>query len=157
MSQEFEKIVLEKLNTMDKKLDDHTGILKEHSGILKDHTEILKDHTEVLKDHTELLNEHTEQFKKVRKDIYQINNQLIKNVQKMEDLEEVVEYNTQAIKKFNEENSKKIDISLKAYEQLSAKVKINECMISNLKSKDFQKDIRISELEDQIKNISMTA
>lgn len=150
MSQEFEKIVLEKLNTMDKKLDDHTGLLKEHSGLLKEHTEVLKEHTE-------LLNEHTEQFKKVRKDIYQINNQLIKNAQKMEDIEEVVEYNTQAIKKFNEENSKKIDISLKAYEQLSAKVKINECMISNLKSKDFQKDIRITALEDKIKNISMTA
>lgn len=42
MSQGFEKIVLEKLNTIDKKLDEHT----------------------------EILNEHTEQFKEVRKEIY---------------------------------------------------------------------------------------
>ena len=146
MSQEFEKIVLEKLHSMDEKLDKHTEILNEH-------TEVLNEHTKVLNEHTELLNEHTEQFKKVRRDIYQINNQLIKSAQKMEDIEEVVEYNTQIIEKYNEENSKKIDISLKAYEQLGAKVKINECMISNLKSKDFQKDI----IEDQIKNISITA
>ena len=143
MSQEFEKIVLEKLHSMDEKLDKHT--------------EILNEHTEVLNEHTKVLKEHTEQIKKVRRDIYQINKQLIKSAQKMEDIEEVVEYNTQIIEKYNEENSKKIDISLKAYEQLCAKVKINECMISNLKSKDFQKDIRITALEDQIKNISITA
>ena len=52
---------------------------------------------------------------------------------------------------------KKLDISLKAYEQLNGKVKTNEFMISNLKSKDFQNDIRISTLEDKIKQLSMTA
>ena len=164
MSQEFEKIVLEKLNTMDKKLDEHTDILKahtetlnEHTRILNEHTETLNEHTVILNEHTEtlnentvILNEHTEQFEKVRKDIYQINNKIITSAQKMEDIEEVVEYNTQLIKKYNEENSKKIDISLKAYEQLNAKVKMNECMISNLKSKDFQNDIRITSLEDQV-------
>lgn len=61
----------------------------------------------------------------------------------MEGIEEVVEYNTQTIKKYNEENSKKVDISLKAYEQLNTKVKMNECMISNLKSKNFENEVRL--------------
>lgn len=141
MSQEFEKIVLEKLNTMDKKLDEHTEILNEHKGILNEHTEIL--------------NEHTEQFKKVRKDIYDMNNKIIKNTDEISALTEVVRYNTETIKKFNKDYGKKIDISLSAYEQLNDKVKTNEFMISNLKSKDFQNDIRISALEDIIKKNSI--
>ena len=141
MSQEFEKIVLEKLNTMDKKLDEHTEILNEHS--------------EILNEHTEILNEHTEQFKKVRKDIYDMNNKIIKNTDEISALAEVVRYNTETIKKFNKDYGKKIDISLSAYEQLNDKVKTNEFMISNLKSKDFQNDIRISALEDSIKKNSM--
>lgn len=141
MSQEFEKIVLEKLNTMDKKLDEHTEILNEHS--------------EILNEHTEILNEHTEQFKKVRKDIYDMNNKIIKNTDEISALAEVVRYNTETIKKFNKDYGKKIDISLSAYEQLNDKVKTNEFMISNLKSKEFQNDIRISALEDAIKKNSM--
>lgn len=141
MSQEFEKIVLEKLNTMDKKLDEHT--------------EILNEHTRTLNEHTEILNEHTEQFKKVRKDIYDINNKIIKNTDEISALTEVVRYNTETIKKINKDYGKKIDISLSAYEQLNDKVKTNEFMISNLKSKDFQNDIRISALEDIIKKNSM--
>ena len=141
MSQEFEKIVLEKLNTMDKKLDEHTEILNEHS--------------EILNEHTEILNEHTEQFKKVRKDIYDMNNKIIKNTDEISALAEVVRYNTETIKKFNKDYGKKIDISLSAYEQLNDKVKTNEFMISNLKSKEFQNDIRISALEDTIKKNSM--
>ena len=136
MSQEFEKIVLEKLNAMDKKLDEHT---------------------EILNAHTEMLNEHTEQFKKVRKDIYEINNKIIKSANEISDLTEVVEYNTKAIEKANKDYERKLDVSLKAYEQLNTKVKVNECMISNLKSKNFQNEIRINALEDQIKNISMIA
>ena len=66
-------------------------------------------------------------------------------------------YNTQTIKQYNEENVKKIDIGLKAYEQLNTKVKVNEIIISNLKSKNFQNEVRINALEDQIKNIFMTA
>ena len=141
MSQEFEKIVLEKLNTMDKKLDEHK--------------EILNEHTEILNEHKGILNEHTEQFKKVRKDIYDINNKIIKNIDEISDLTEVVRYNTETIKKFNKDYIKKIDISLSAYEQLNSRVKTNEFMISNLKSKDFQNDIRISALEDSIKKNSM--
>lgn len=136
MSQEFEKIVLEKLNTMDKKLDEHTGILNEH---------------------TDILNEHSDQFKGIHKDIYDINNKIIKNTDEISDLAEVVRYNTETIKKFNKDYGKKIGISLSAYEQLSGKVKTNEFMISNLKSKDFQNDIRISALEDKVEQISMTA
>lgn len=52
---------------------------------------------------------------------------------------------------------KKIDISLKAYEQLNNKVEIQNGAIDSLMSKDFQNDIRINALEDQIKNISLTA
>ena len=136
MSQEFEKIVLKKLNTMDKKLDEHTGILNEH---------------------TDILNEHSDQFKGIHKDIYDINNKIIKNTDEISDLAEVVRYNTETIKKFNKDYGKKIGISLSAYEQLSGKVKTNEFMISNLKSKDFQNDIRISALEDKVEQISMTA
>ena len=150
MSQEFEKVVLEKLNNIDKKLDEHTDILNEHTGILNEHTEVLNEHTGIL-------NEHTEQFKNVLKDIYEINNKLIKCVERMEDIEEVVKYNTQTIKEYNKQNTKKIDVLLKVYEQLNVKVKANDCLISNLKSKDFQNDIRISALEDQIKDISITA
>lgn len=157
MSQEFEKIVLEKLNTMDKKLDEHTEILNEHTGILNEHTEEFKKVNKVLDEHTVILNEHTEQFKKVRKDIYEINNKIIKSAEKMEEIEEVVKYNTKSIKKYNEENVKKIDVSLKAYEQLNGRVKTNEFMISNLKSKDFQNNIRITALEDAIKQNGITA
>lgn len=141
MSQEFEKIVLEKLNTMDKKLDEHKVILNEH--------------TEILNEHKGILNEHTEQFKKIRKDIYDINNKIIKNTDEISALTEVVRYNMETIKKFNKDYGKKIDISLSAYEQLNDKVKTNEFMISNLKSKEFQNDIRISALEDTIKKNSM--
>ena len=134
MSQEFEKIVLEKLENFEGRFDKIEKTLDEH---------------------TEILNEHTEQFKKVRKDIYDINNKIIKNIDEISDLTEVVRYNTETIKKFNKDYIKKIDISLSAYEQLNSRVKNNEFMISNLKSKDFQNDIRISALEDSIKKNSM--
>lgn len=134
MSQEFEKIVLEKLENFEGRFDKIEKTLDEH---------------------TEILNEHTEQFKKVRKDIYDINNKIIKNIDEISDLTEVVRYNTETIKKFNKDYIKKIDISLSAYEQLNSRVKTNEFMISNLKSKDFQNDIRISALEDSIKKNSM--
>ena len=134
MSQEFEKIVLEKLENFEGRFDKIEKTLDEH---------------------TEILNEHTEQFKKVRKDIYDINNKIIKNIDEISDLTEVVRYNTKTIKKFNKDYIKKIDISLSAYEQLNSRVKNNEFMISNLKSKDFQNDIRISALEDSIKKNSM--
>ena len=136
MSQEFEKIVLEKLDKIDATLNEHTGILSEH---------------------TKTLNEHTEQFKIVRKDIYEINNKIIKSLEKMEEIEEVVEFNTQYIKKYNEENVKKIDVTFKAYEQLNTRVRMNECMISNLKSKNFENDVRITALEDTIKQNGLTA
>lgn len=136
MSQEFEKVVLEKLNIMDKKLDAHTKVLGEH---------------------TKILDEHTQQFKKVRKDIYNINNNIIKSAGKIEEIEEVVEYNTQTIKKFNEENAKKIDVSLKAYEQLNSKVEMTKCLISVLKSKNFENEVRITALEDAIKQNGITA
>ena len=41
-----------------------------------------KEEVETL-EHTEVLNEHIEQFKNVRKDIYEINNKLIKCVERM--------------------------------------------------------------------------
>ena len=85
MSQEFEKTVLEKLKTMDEKLDKHT--------------EILNEHTKVLNEHTELLNEHTEQFEKVRKDIYEANNKIIKNGEYLKEMDLVIQYNTESIKK----------------------------------------------------------
>ena len=171
MSQEFEKKVLEKLDNFEGRFDRIENTLEKNSEILNDHTEefkkvnkVLDDHTEefkkvnkVLNDHTSILNEHTEQFKKVRKDIYDINNKIIKNSQYLKEIDLVLEYNTKSIKKYNEENARKIDLSLKAYEQLNTKVKVNECMISNLKSKNFQNEIRINALEDQIKNISMIA
>ena len=42
MSQEFEKIVLEKLNKIEGTLDQHTDILNEHTKTLDEHTEEFK-------------------------------------------------------------------------------------------------------------------
>ena len=86
-----------------------------------------------------------------------INNKIIKNTDEISDLTEVVRYNTETIKKINKDYDKKIDISLNAYEQLNGRVKTNEFMISNLKSKNFENDVRITALEDKIEKISMTA
>lgn len=157
MSQEFEKEVLKKLNSIDRKLDEHTEILNEHTETLKGHTEILNEHTETLKGHTEILNEHTVQFKKIGKDIYEINNKIIKGIENMKELEKVVEFNTKTIKKINEENGKKIDISLKAYQHLNGKVEMNKCLITVLESKNFENDVRITALEDTIKQKGITA
>jgi len=143
MSQEFEKKVLEKLDNFEGRFD----------KIEK----TLNDHTKILNGHTETLNDHTEQFKMIRKDIYEMNNKIIKGVEKMEEIEEVVEFNNQYIKKYHEENAKKIDISLKAYEQLNNKVEIQNGAIDSLMSKDFQNDIRISALEDTIKQKGLIA
>lgn len=129
MSQEFEKIVLEKLDRIETTLDEHKDILKQH----------------------------TEQFKQVRKDIYQINNKIIKNAEKMKDMEEVIIYNTQTIKEYNEKNAKEIDISLKAYKQLNDKVEIDRGAISNLMYEDFKKNFRITSLEEAIKGKGLTA
>lgn len=143
MSQEFEKIVLEKLDNFEGRFDKIENTLDEH--------------TKILNEHKEILNEHTEQFKMVRKDIYEINNKIIKSAEKMQEIEEVVEYNTKTIKKYNEENAKKIDVSLKAYEQLNSRVDMSKCLISVLKSKNFENDVRITALEDAIKQNSLTA
>lgn len=59
----------------------------------------LYEHTEEFKKVNKVLDEHTEQLKMVRKDIYQINNKIIKSAEKMEEIEDVVKYNTQTIKK----------------------------------------------------------
>ena len=157
MSQEFEKKVLEKLDNFQGRFDKIEKILDEHTEEFKKVNKVLNEHTNILNEHTEILNEHTEQFKKVRKDIYDVNNKIIKIREYLKETDLVVQYNTQTIEKYNEQNAKKIDIALKAYEQLNTKVKVNECMISNLKSKNFQNEVRINSLEDQIKNISMIA
>ena len=150
MSQEFEKIVLEKLSAIDQKLDEHTEEFKKVNKVLDEHTEEFKKVNKVLDD-------HTKQFKMVRKDIYEMNNKIIKSLEKMEEIEDVVEFNTQYIKRYHEESAKKIDISLKAYEQLNTRVRMNECTISNLKSKNFENDVRITALEDAIKQNGLIA
>lgn len=108
MSQEFEKKVLEKLDNFEGRFDRIEKTLEEHTGILNGHTEEFKKVNKILDGHTKILNNHTEQLKIVRKDIYKINNNLIKTAQKMEEIEYVVEYNTQTIKKFKEDSSKKL-------------------------------------------------
>lgn len=137
MSQEFEKTVLEKLNNFEGRFDRIEKTLYEH--------------TEILNDHTKTLNEHTEQFQKVRKDIYETNNKVIKNGIKMDEMELVIEYNTETIKKFNQENRKRIDIALKACEKLKGDFEFNKCSVMAFKSKNFENEIRISALEDAIK------
>ena len=143
MSQEFEKKVLEKLDNFEGRFDKIEKTLDEHTGLLNEHTKILND--------------HTEQFKMVCKDIYEIKNRLIKGEEYMKEIEEVVEFNKQYIKKYHEENSKKIDVSLKAYEQLNSKVGMNKCLIDTLKSKNFENDVRITALEDAIKQKGLIA
>lgn len=69
----------------------------------------------------------------------------------------VIEYNTKYIKKCNEENNKRIDLSFKSYEQLNSKIDMSKCVISALRSKNFENEVRINELEDQIKNMLITA
>ena len=164
MSKEFEKKVLEKLDNfegrvdkIEKTLNEHTNILNEHTNTLNEHTNILNEHTNTLNEHTNILNEHTEQFKKVRKDIYDVNNKIIKNGEYLKEMDLVIEYNTKYIKKYHEENTRKINLSLKAYEQLNSKVDMSKCVISALKSKNFENEVRINELEDQIKNMLITA
>ena len=127
MSQEFEKKVLEKLDNfegrfdkIEKTLDDHTEefkkvnkVLGEHTEILNEHTKTLNEHTEILNEHTNILNEHTEQFKRVRKDIYDAKNKIIKNGEYLKEIDLVVEYNTKSIKKYSEEDAKKLIYHLK--------------------------------------------
>lgn len=136
MSQEFERIVLEKLNNIEGTLNEHTDILNEH---------------------TKTLNEHTEQFKEVRKDIYHANNKIIKIGSILEEMDLVIEYNTETIKNYKKENTKKIDLLLKAYEQQDSKLNINKHLISAIKSNNFQNEFRISALEDKIKSITNIA
>ena len=150
MSKEFEKKVLEKLDNFEGRFDKIEKTLNEH-------TNILNEHTNTLNEHTNILNEHTEQFKKVRKDIYDVNNKIIKNGEYLKEMDLVIEYNTKYIKKYHEENTRKINLSLKAYEQLNSKVDMSKCVISALKSKNFENEVRINELEDQIKNMLITA
>lgn len=150
MSQEFERIVLEKLNNIE-------GTLNEHTGILNEHTEVLNEHTDILNEHTKTLNEHTEQFKKVRKDIYDANNKIIKIGTYLKEMDLVIEYNTESIKKYNKENAKRIDLSLKAYEQLDSKLNMSKHLINAIKSNNYENELRISALEDQIKSISNIA
>lgn len=63
MSQEFEKIVLEKLNKMDEKLDEHTKILNEHSELLNEHTKVLKEHSKKIAKNSEEIADLTELVK----------------------------------------------------------------------------------------------
>ena len=157
MPQEFEKKVLEKLDNFEGRFDRIEKTLDEHTEILNEHTDEFKKVNKILDEHTEILNEHTEQFEKVRKDIYELNNKVIKNGGYLKEMDLVIEYNTETIKKYNQENTKKIDLSLKAYEQLNSKVDMSKCLISVLKSKNFENEIRINDLEDKMKKISMTA
>jgi len=164
MSKEFEKILLEKLDRIDSTLNEHTGILNEHTktlnehtGILNEHTKTLNEHTGILNEHTKTLNEHTEQFKMVRKDIYEINNKIIKSLEKMEEIEDVVEFNTQTIKKYHEESAIKFDVTFKACEQLNSKVDMTKCLVNVLKSKNYENEVRITALEDTIKQNGITA
>lgn len=143
MSQEFERIVLEKLNNIE--------------GTLNEHTDILNEHTKTLSEHKDILNEHTEQFKKVREDIYHANNKIIKIESILEEMDLVIEYNTETIKNYKKENTKKVDLLLKAYEQQDSKLNMNKHLISAIKSNNFQNELRISTLEDQIKNITNIA
>lgn len=128
MSQEFEKIVLEKLNKMDEKLDEHTKILNEHSELLNEHTKVLKEHSK----------------------------KIAKNSEEIADLTELVKIHHNTILKFDYDFRKKIDTLFDAYEVVNTKVETNSEMIKDLKANYFKHGIRISSLEDVIKKNSAT-
>lgn len=119
MSQEFEKIVLEKLNKIEGTLDQHTDILNEHTKTLKDHTEefkrvnkVLDEHTEEFKKVNKVLDEHTKLIKENTIAI-ENNTKLIKNnSREIEGLTEVVTAHTSSIVQIN----KKLDSVLDTVE-----------------------------------------
>lgn len=58
MSQDFEKIVLKKLDKMDTKLDEHTNILNQHGQILSEHSKQIKCNTREIDGLAEVLMAH---------------------------------------------------------------------------------------------------
>lgn len=143
MSQEFEQVVLAKLDKINMKLDEHTVILNEH--------------TEEFKKVNKTLDEHTENLKRLNKEEYHINNNIIKIKENIKDIGEVFEFNKDSFNKFKKRNQKDIDTLFSSLNRIDSRLDIKDTVIESLRVKNFKLENRMSDLEDEVKHIKRLA
>ncbi len=156
MSEKFEAEVLKmfgkidsRLDNIENTLDEHTEEFKKVNKVLDEHTEILNEHTKKLDEHTEILNEHTKKLDEHSKLIR-------KNAEEIEGLTEVVQSHTNTLTKFEYEFGKKIDVLYDTFQYLDREYLANKISSDNYKKKYFDHEVRISALEDLLKEKSKT-
>lgn len=150
MSQEFEKIVLEKLDNfegrfdkIEKTLDEHTEKFKEIDKKLDEHSEKIDRNTKEIEGLTEVVMSHTDAIQKLDKKVDNLIDTVEVNKNILIKLEYDVNLKFNTLMDFfakNEEEHKRIDDTLLHYN-----------------SKLLSHDIKISALENEIKKDSMLA
>ena len=124
MSEKFEAEVLKMFGKIDSRLGNIENTLDEH-------TEILNEHSEKLDEHSKLIRKNTEEIK---------------------GLTEVVQSHTNTLIKFDHDFNQKIDVLFDTFEYLDHEYLANKVATDNYKRKSFQQEVRISALENLLKN-----
>ena len=135
MSQEFEKIVLEKLDKMDAKLDEHTNILNEHTKTLNGHFKQIQHNTREIEGLTEVLIAHNGAIESINKKI----DGLVDSVKVHQNLFTTLEYDLNLkfnalmdFFKMNEKNHEEYEEIIAQYNSKLLNHEIRICDLENL-------------------------
>lgn len=139
MSQEFEKIVLEKLNKIE--------------GTLDQHTDILSDHTKILKEHTGILNEHTEEIKSLREITTSNKASLVNLERKVNDISNTTRLYGNMLIEHEYDLNLKFDTLMDAFSLNKQKHVEYDDLFLHYNEKTIDHDIRLFKLENSIKQI----
>jgi chromosome segregation ATPase len=157
MSQEFEKIVLEKLNTMDKKLDEHTEEFKRVNKVLDEHTKLIKENTIAIENNTKLIKSNSREIEGLTEVVDSHTKSIAQVNKKIDSVLDMLEVHKNLFIKFEYDFDLKFKTLMDFFTANQGKHQSYDDTLLHYNSKILNHDIRILSLEDQIKNISITA
>ena len=146
MSQEFEKIVLEKLDKIDAKLDEHTKTLNQHS-------KLIKDNTQAIDSNRELIQKNTKEMTELRDVVLSHTDSLIKIERKVNDIADTTRLYGNMLIEHEYDLNLKFDTLMDAFSMNKQKhAEYDDLFLHhNKKCQDF--DVRIFKLETDMKNL----
>lgn len=139
MSQEFEKIVLEKLDKMDAKLDEHTNLIKENTQSINNNKELIQKNSREIQELRDVVMSHADT--------------LIKMERKVNDIADTTRLYGNMLIEHEYDLNLKFDTLMDAFSMNKQKhAEYDDLFLHhNKKCQDF--DIRLFKLETNMKNI----
>lgn len=156
MSQEFEKIVLEKLNTMDKKLDEHTEEFKRVNKVLDEHTKLIKENTIAIENNTKLIKSNSREIEGLTEVVDSHTKSIAQVNKKIDSVLDMVEVHKNLFIKFEYDFDLKFKTLMDFFTANQEKHKVYDDTLLHYNSKLLNHDIRILSLEEQVKQNIIT-